>query len=96
MNLNFSIDFKEQGNQALKDGNIELALTYYSSGIDQSPDNHELYSNRSLVFFKLGNFELSLKDAEQTIKLSPNWFKVKKNQKKLIFQFRVISENQQV
>eukprot|EP01080_Neovahlkampfia_damariscottae_P009511 gene9511-1718_t len=75
MDFNFSLDFKEQGNQALKDGNIELALSYYSSGIEKSPDNHELYSNRSLIFFKLQNFEKSLKDAETAINLSPNWFK---------------------
>jgi tetratricopeptide (TPR) repeat protein len=79
MDLNFRLDFKEQGNQALKEGNLELALTYYSNGIEQTSENHELYSNRSFVFYKLSKFEKSLQDAEKAITISPNWFKVLKN-----------------
>jgi tetratricopeptide (TPR) repeat protein len=76
MDLNFRLDFKEQGNQALKDGNLELALSYYTSGIEKTPENHELYSNRSLVFYKISKFEKSLEDAEKAISISPKWFKV--------------------
>jgi hypothetical protein len=38
--------FKEQGNEAFKDGDFEKAVKLYSQGIDIDPDNEFLLSNR--------------------------------------------------
>jgi tetratricopeptide (TPR) repeat protein len=38
--------FKEQGNEAFKDGDFDKAVKLYSQGIDIDPDNEFLFSNR--------------------------------------------------
>ena len=69
-------ELKEQGNTALKKGNLAEAVLHYTHAVKLEPNNHLLYSNRSLAFLKLDQYYLALQDALQTIKLQPNWPKV--------------------
>ena len=40
-----------------------------------SPDQHTLYSNRSLTHFNLKEYKAALSDSEKCIELNPNWAK---------------------
>jgi len=70
---------KRQGNSALQEGNMEEAIRLYSEAIHLDPDNHILYSNRSAAYAKLQEYEKALEDAEKTVKLKPDWAKVRCN-----------------
>jgi tetratricopeptide (TPR) repeat protein len=70
------MNYQEEGNQALKRGALDEALDFYTKGIEKSPNNFQLYSNRSLVFLKKQKFKNSLDDAVKTIELAPDWVKV--------------------
>ncbi len=69
-------ELKKKGNDAMKDNDFDLAVKFYSEAIEQSPDNHVLYSNRSAALMKLDNFEAALEDAEKTIQIKEDWAKV--------------------
>ena len=70
---------KRQGNSALQEGNMKEAIRLYSEAIHLDPDNHILYSNRSAAYAKLQEYEKALEDAEKTVKLKPDWAKVRCN-----------------
>lgn len=55
---------------------IQTALRLYGEAIDLDPANHVLYSNRSFILCKLGNFEAALADADKAYCLNPTWVKV--------------------
>jgi len=67
---------RAQGNAALKAGNIDKAVEFYSQGLKRNPDDHLLYSNRSAAYLRLHNFQAALADAEKCTELEPNWCKV--------------------
>lgn len=71
-----SIVEKEKGDKEFKEKNYEKALQFYSQALNIQPENSILYSNRSTVYFHLGNFQASLQDAEKCIQLDPQWIKV--------------------
>ena len=43
----YAARLKDQGNEAFKNGDIQLSIKFYSEAIDMDPDNHVYYSNRS-------------------------------------------------
>ena len=69
-------ELKELGNTAIRNGNALEAMIHYTHAIKFDPKNHLLYSNRSLAFLKSQQYYFALEDAQQTIKLQPNWPKV--------------------
>ena len=69
-------ELKIQGNAALKAGKIKQAIELYSQTIERDPSNQVLYSNRSAAYFKAGEYEAALADANKSIDLKPDWFKV--------------------
>eukprot|EP00299_Pterocystis_sp_00344_P016471 c8267_g1_i2.p1 GENE.c8267_g1_i2~~c8267_g1_i2.p1 ORF type:complete len:352 (+),score=84.52 c8267_g1_i2:38-1057(+) len=66
---------KNQGNAALKAGDIAKAISFYSQAIEIDPQNFICFTNRSMASFKLGRFTDSLKDADRAIELNPSWMK---------------------
>lgn len=64
---------KEKGNSALAAERFDEAIAHYTEAIQIDPVNHVLYSNRSAAHAKAGNYELALKDADETIKINPTW-----------------------
>lgn len=46
---------------------------HYTHAINLDEKNYTLYSNRSYAFLKVQQYYLALEDANETIKLNPNW-----------------------
>lgn len=69
-------DFKDQGNQCVRNSNFTEAILHYSTAIKLTPNDPILYSNRSLAFLKIQQLYYALEDAEKAISLKPDWAKV--------------------
>lgn len=59
----------------MKGKEYEKAIESYSAGIEITPNNYYLYSNRSQAYINLKKYEDGRADAEKTIELNPEWFK---------------------
>jgi len=68
-------DEKEKGNSALKMGNIQKAISHYTTAIQLEENNHLHWSNRSVAYAKLGKFEEALNDANKCIQIDPTFAK---------------------
>ncbi|CAH2087096.1 unnamed protein product [Euphydryas editha] len=68
-------ELKNKGNECVKDGKFIEAVLHYTQAIKMDPNNYVLYSNRSLAFLKLDQHYLSLQDANETVRLQPQWAK---------------------
>eukprot|EP00850_Spirogloea_muscicola_P002028 SM000007S20988 [mRNA] locus=s7:1407747:1419040:+ [translate_table: standard] len=66
---------KERGNVALARGDTAKAIEYYTRALELVPRSHILYSNRSAAYFKLGQFQEAVLDAEWTIEIAPYYEK---------------------
>jgi tetratricopeptide (TPR) repeat protein len=62
-----------QGNEALKQGDAEGALSLYQSGIEKSPRSHMLHGNIAQVLLSMGRFQEAVEAADEAIKLCPDW-----------------------
>eukprot|EP01084_Bolivina_argentea_P049487 91004_1 len=70
-----AMQLKEKGNNEFVNLNFKKAIHFYTKGIELEPNNHTLYSNRSVAYLKLNKYELALKDANKCIELQPDWHK---------------------
>lgn len=61
----------------MKKGDLKAAIKLYSEAIELTPDNHILYSNRCAAYMKQEEFDRALEDAETTLKIKPQWPKVR-------------------
>ncbi|XP_035695392.1 uncharacterized protein LOC118429115 [Branchiostoma floridae] len=63
---------RQQGNDLYKKEQYSEAISCYTRAINISGDNvdERLYSNRSLCYWKLGQYKLSLDDADKCIELN--------------------------
>ena len=68
-------EFKQEGNENFKARRYEKALELYTQGLQCDDQNVLLYSNRSLVHCKLNRHDAALNDAQQCVKISPQWAK---------------------
>jgi tetratricopeptide (TPR) repeat protein len=72
-------DWKLQGNAAIKEGDLEGAVSHYTAGLGVSHSDIEveavLCSNRALCLQKLGRHEEALADAERCMHLRPHFVK---------------------
>lgn len=69
-------DLKSKGNECVKEEKYIEAVLHYTQAIKMDPNNYVLYSNRSFAFLKLDQHYLSLQDANETVRLQPQWAKV--------------------
>ncbi|KAI3633983.1 hypothetical protein MIR68_007587 [Amoeboaphelidium protococcarum] len=75
MTTESAADLKAQGNKCFTAGNYDQAAEFFSKAIELSPNDQILYSNRSGCYTAMKDYDLALKDAEQSIKLMPSWGK---------------------
>ncbi|XP_072938324.1 uncharacterized protein [Epargyreus clarus] len=68
-------DLKNKGNECVKDSKYIEAVLHYTHALKMDPNNYVLYSNRSFAFLKLDQHYLSLQDANETVRLQPQWAK---------------------
>lgn len=77
--------YKDNAEQNLRRGSLSEALNLYNGALTHCNMNSpilqdevpKILSNRSLVFSKMGNFELALTDAGQCMEIFPYWAKVR-------------------
>lgn len=67
--------FKEEGNQAFKEQNFTKATELYTKAIENNPDNHIYYGNRSFAYIKSEFYGYALTDANKAIELEPKYIK---------------------
>ena len=68
-------EFKQIGNELYKQHKYSEAIEQYSKGLEASKDDPILLSNRSVAYWKLGDYESALRDAQQCIQVKPDWVK---------------------
>uniref|UniRef100_A0A7S2Z7J5 Uncharacterized protein n=1 Tax=Chloropicon laureae TaxID=464258 RepID=A0A7S2Z7J5_9CHLO len=73
---NVSVDeLKAEGNAFYKQGKYLKAAASYSKAIKKDKDNGVLYSNRSAALLQLNKVSKAIADAEECIRLKPDWEK---------------------
>lgn len=68
-------EYKDKGNEEFKKGNHGKAIEYYTYATEMDPTNHIFFTNRSNAYFKMKNYDKSLRDANKSVKLNPKWAK---------------------
>ena len=67
--------FREQGNAEFRSGNYLKSAALYTRAIKEDPECAVLYSNRSAALLHINKVSKALVDAEQCVRLSPDWDK---------------------
>jgi len=68
-------EWKEKGNNYLKNREYNEALNCYNEAVSLEPNNHIHFSNRSACYFNLSNYLKALEDAESAIKIKTDYVK---------------------
>ena len=63
---------KEKGNQLVQERKFQEALECYTKAIEIDSKDPILYSNRSLMYYNLKDYDNAIKDADVAILLKPN------------------------
>ena len=66
---------KDYGNAAFKNKEFVKAIDYYTAAIKENPSDHTIYGNRASAFQNIREYENALEDAEDAIKINPQWGK---------------------
>jgi tetratricopeptide (TPR) repeat protein len=70
-----SIELKNKGNDFYSKGLLDEALEMYTLSIEADPTNYLVYSNRSLIYYKLKQNEKSIQDCLDGIEIEPSFVK---------------------
>ena len=65
---------KNEGNTALKAGNVDQAIALYSEAIELSK-NEGMFTNRAMAYIKKRKYKEALFDCEQALYLNPQFAK---------------------
>ena len=68
-------ELKDRGNRAFKAKRPEEAVLLYSRAIELDGSDHTFWSNRSAAYLAKGDADGAFKDAEECIKVKPDWAK---------------------
>jgi len=66
---------KHNGNKAFVAGKFQVAIDCFTEGIELTPDNHLLFSNRAACYLKIGEWEKALLDSNKCIELKEDFTK---------------------
>ena len=66
---------KDYGNAAFKNKEYIKAIDYYTAAIKETPTDHTIFGNRAAAFQNIKEYENALEDADECIKLNPEWGK---------------------
>ena len=69
------VDQKERGNECFKNKNYWEAIKCYSNAINDNPNDHLIYSNRSAAYIAMKYYPEAIIDAYKCIEIMPTWFK---------------------
>ncbi|CAN6673739.1 heat shock protein Sti1p [Trichomonascus vanleenenianus] len=68
--------FKAEGNAAFSAKDFTKAVEMFTKAIEASETpNHVLYSNRSAAYSSMRQYDQALKDAQECVKINPQWSK---------------------
>jgi DnaJ family protein C protein 7 len=77
--MNRQEEAKEKGNQEFKSGKYEAAVTHYTEGIEQDPQNKNvvstLYANRGAANWKLKKHREAISDCDKAIDINDGYAK---------------------
>lgn len=66
-----SLDLHSEGIRQALQGNYPQAITQYDQALALSPQNPEIYYNRAVAYYSLGDADLAIKDFDHAIQLQP-------------------------
>ncbi|KAI3466052.1 hypothetical protein Pfo_022715 [Paulownia fortunei] len=66
---------RARGNDLFKSERFTEACSAYGEGLRLDPSNSVLYCNRAACWYKLGQWELSVDDCNQALRIQPNYIK---------------------
>jgi stress-induced-phosphoprotein 1 len=66
---------KDEGNNHFKAKNYQKAIECYTQAIQENPNDHTIYGNRSASYHNLKKFHEALADGEKCIQIKPDWSK---------------------
>jgi stress-induced-phosphoprotein 1 len=72
------LEAKNKGNAAFSAQDFSAAVTHFTEAIQFDPTNHVLYSNRSGAYASMNKYKEALDDANETVRIKPDWAKVRK------------------
>lgn len=70
-----SLEYKERAIECFNDQNYKGAVDLLKKAIKLDPQNHIFFSNRAAAYMALEQYDKALADAEDCIRLQPNWAK---------------------
>ncbi|EDR41059.1 SET domain-containing protein [Dictyostelium discoideum AX4] len=84
---------REIGNKFFKEKRLNLAIENYNKAIEFDPSDYQSYTNRSLAYFQKKEYENSLEDSKEAIKINPQWDKAHYRYSMALKQFNRLDES---
>lgn len=70
-NNGFALDEVERGLQAIRSGEVDLAIQHWTTAINENPKSYASYVNRGSAHIQAGYVLKGIKDWHRALKLSP-------------------------
>jgi tetratricopeptide (TPR) repeat protein len=70
-----AVDVRKDGNRALKDGDVEGALSLYSKAAQINPGSEVTFTCKATALIKLERFEEAVLDCSSALELNPDYIK---------------------